>query len=409
MIVMPECISLTPAGGAGTRIKALTTDRLKPSVPFGGIYRIIDFALNNLYNSGLKDHNYFLVQAKAKSLNDHFDEWKIQRHFHIHSIAPGQTEMEWYKGSADAIRLNMDIVRNEKPDYVVILSGDHVYKMDYRPFIRYHIENHKRNGTALTISTIEVPKERAKDFGIIDVDGPMVTGFREKPREMPKEESVLASMGIYIFDAKVLMDVFSDGGIDIGRNIVPNMLGLHKISAYNYTKENKIIEELYEMRDGMRNVVVAESPDSGYWMDVGKVHSYYKASMDLVGATPKFNLYGKRWPFWSVYSGNLPPAKLSDGSLVSPGCILGGNTVVSKSIISPMVIMQDARISDSILGERVQVGPGCDIRRAIIDKDVRIPPGTIIGHDYREDLRRGFDVGDEKPDYIAIVGKGFEF
>ena len=383
------------AGGKGERLWPLTKDRTKPAVPFGGIYRIIDFTLSNCINSGLRKM-YVLTQYKSASLQKHIRlGWNIlsSELGEYIELLPAQQRVgdTWYLGTADAIYQNLYTLEIDKTDEVLILAGDHIYKMNYYTMIDFHREV----DADLTVGVVEVNKERASHLGVVDVDTlGRVTGFQEKParpKTIPnKPEKVYASMGIYVFKHNVLeqelMEDAKDGGKsnhDFGKDIIPQMLkkGL-KVAAYNFIDENK--------------------KEAQYWRDIGTIDAYYEANMDLVEVDPVFNLYDKEWPI-RTYQEQFPPGKtvfsgeevtgrvgLALDSFVAGGCIISGGRV-QRSILSPNVrINSYSQVYDSILMEGVNVGRHAKIKHAIIDKDVVIPQGMVIGYDPAEDRKRFF-------------------
>ena len=384
---MKKALALILAGGRGERLYPLTRDRAKPAVPFGAIYRIIDFTLSNCLNSGIR-RIYALTQYKSTSLHRH-----IQLGWNILSAplgefieaVPAQQRIDehWYQGTADAIFQNINILQTERPDIVLILSGDHIYKMDYRKMIAYHLEKE----ADLTVAAIRMDRELSKEFGVIEVDGDWrIIGFQEKPEE-PKTilgdpGTILASMGVYLFNTEVLVrrlieDTRSESSHDFGKDIIPMMIGKDRIFAFDF-------------RQG-------DWGGTGYWRDVGTLDAYYEANMDLISITPQLNLYDPQWPILT-YQPPSPPAKtvwIEGGrvgtalnSIISNGCIISGGNV-KRSILSPKVTIHSfAEIEDSILLEGVDVGRNARIKRTIIDKEVQIPPGMEIGYHLDEDAKR---------------------
>ncbi len=382
------------AGGKGERLWPLTKDRTKPAVPFGGIYRIIDFALSNCINSNLRKI-YVLTQYKSASLQRHIRlGWNIlssELDEYIELLPAQQRVREsWYLGTADAIFQNLNTLEIDQPDDVVILSGDHVYKMDYAEMINFH----RQVGADVTVGVVEVEKSLSPQFGVVEVDKKgRVRDFQEKPpspRAIPnKPEKIYASMGIYVFKNSVLVKQLHEdaedekSSHDFGRDIIPKMVkdGL-KVVSHNLTGQNK--------------------KEAMYWRDIGTIDAYYEANMDLIQVNPVFNLYDKEWPI-RTYQEQFPPAKtvfageeitgrvgLALDSLVSGGCIISGGQV-KRSILSCNVrINSYSQVSESILMEGVNVGRYAKIKRSIIDKDVNIPPGTVIGYDPVEDKKRFF-------------------
>ena len=399
-------LTMVLAGGMGERLYPLTRDRAKPAVPFGGRYRIIDFVLNNFINSGFFKIKV-LTQFKSNSLIQHITHtWRLVPEIgHYVDVVPAQMRKGpfWFRGTADAVYQNLELIFDERPDYVCVFGGDHIYKMDVNQMLQYHIDH----DADLTIATIPVPLEEAQHFGIVEVDeNNKVTGFVEKPKEGAKTipgrpDMVLASMGNYIFKAKVMTEVLEhnalrDAAHDFGKQIIPQMYPGMKVYAYDFAT-NRIPGE-----EGM-----------GYWRDVGTIDSYYAASMDLVAVTPAFNLYNHRWPIVSSAL-NLPPAKfvfadakshrigLATDSLVTDGSIISGGTI-NRSILFPRVkINSFAHVDESILMDGVEIGRYSRIRRAIIDKGVRIPAKSTIGYDLERDAQR-FTVTDSG---IVVVPKG---
>jgi glucose-1-phosphate adenylyltransferase len=388
-------LTIVLAGGKGTRLEPLTRDRAKPAVPFGGIYRIIDFPLSNCINSGLRQI-MVLTQYKARSLDRHLtNAWTfLSRELgEFIEVLPPQQRIDehWYKGTADAIYQNIYSIEKEDPEYVLILAGDHIYKMDYGDMLRQHLER----SADLTIGCIPVPLRESIHFGVMQVDKQdKVIGFQEKPREaspLPDDpHRCLGSMGIYVFAAKLLYELLlqdagrQDSEHDFGKNIIPRMMETHKVFAFRF-------------RDKNRKAVP-------YWRDVGTLDAYYQANMDLVEIDPVLNLYDRDWPI-RTWQPQMPPPKFvfSDegtgqhvrrgeaiDSMVCQGCIISGGHV-RKSILAPDVRVNSyALVESSILFEGVDIGRNCRIRRAIIDKDVKVPQASTIGYDLEQDKARGF-------------------
>ena len=391
-------IAMVLAGGKGERLSPLTLRRAKPSVAFGGKYKIIDFVLSNLFNSGIKKV-YILTQYRAYSLNKHIREswgkWTGLGEFYVAISPETRSESEeWFKGTADAILQYLRFVESSDADYVAIFGGDHIYKMDVSQMINYH----RMNRADITIAGLEVPIADAVRFGVFSVDDDFrVTGFAEKPEEpetIPGRDTCLASMGNYIFSTRKLIEVLLEGkkkheDLDFGKHVIPMMLAsADRVFAYNFN-DNLI--------PGMK------AEERGYWKDVGTIESYYEANMDLINVSPQLNLYNYRWPILTN-QGNLPPAKtvFDDGerrgqnidSYVCAGCITSGSTV-RRSIIGPRSkINSYSLVEDSILFENVTIGRHVKIRKTIIDKDVVIADGSSIGYDFEEDRRRGYTVTD---------------
>ena len=417
MIAVDKVLALVMAGGAGERLQPLTRERSKSAVPFGGKYRIIDFTLSNCLNSGLRQI-YVLTQYRSGSLHKHIqDGWGISvsglGDFIYCVPAQQKRGADWYRGTADAIRQNLDLVTGKDIESVLILSGDHLYKMNYLQMVAYH----RMKNADITTSAIRVRKEQAaRTLGVLEVDRTYrMIGFEEKPTQ-PKTiadapEHVLASMGIYIFKVATLIKALKQPGDDFGRDVVPRMIGEgRKVFAYDYEKENRIEDFVVEVKEGRRQkILVDRTRDSSYWKDVGTIDSYYEANMELVGVDPLFNLYGERWPL-RTYQRPLPPTKVVLGgstpdSIVSEGCIVSGGTV-RKSILSPGVVVErDAVVEESIVFDDVNIEPGARIRRAIIDKEARIQSGASVGHDLEADKTRGCTISDTG---IVVVPKGVD-
>ena len=389
-------IAMVLAGGKGERLSPLTLRRAKPSVSFGGKYKIIDFVLSNLFNSGIKKV-YILTQYRAYSLNKHIREswgkWTGLGEFYV-AISPetSSESEEWFKGTADAILQYLRFVESSDADYVAIFGGDHIYKMD----ITQMINAHRMNRADITIAALEVPAEEAVRFGVFSVDDDArVMAFTEKPavpETIPGRDTCLASMGNYIFSTKKLIAVLLEGkkhheDLDFGKHVIPMMLeSADRVFAYNFN-DNQI--------PGMK------AEERGYWKDVGTIDSYYEANMDLINVSPQLNLYNYKWPILTN-QGNLPPAKtvFDDGdrrgvnidSYVCAGCITSGSTV-RRSILGPRCkINSYSLVEDSILFENVTIGRHVKIRRAIIDKGMVITDGSTIGYDTDSDLRNGYTV-----------------
>ncbi len=389
-------IAMVLAGGKGERLSPLTMRRAKPSVAFGGKYKIIDFVLSNLFNSGIRKV-YILTQYRAYSLNKHIREswgrWTGLGEFYV-AISPetSSESEEWFKGTADAILQYLRFVESSDADYVAVFGGDHIYKMD----VTQMIASHRMNRADITIAALEVPAEEASRFGVFSVDEDFrVVGFSEKPTDperIPGRDTCFASMGNYIFSTKKLIEILQEAkkhyeDLDFGKHIIPMMLANDdRVFAYNFN--DNIIP-------GMK------AEERGYWKDVGTIDSYYEANMDLVKVSPQLNLYNYKWPILTN-QGNLPPAKTvfddderrgqNIDSYVCGGCITSGS-LVKRSILGPMCRVNSySVVEDSILFENVVIGRHARIRRAIIDKNVMIPDGTVIGYDHEKDLRRGYTV-----------------
>ena len=412
---MDKVLAIIMAGGVGDRLQPLTRDRAKSAVPFGGKFRLVDFTLSNCVNSGLRQI-FVLTQYRSTSLHRHIQEgWGISSSGlgdYIYCM-PAQQKLglDWYRGTADAVRQNLDLIRGKDVEHILILSGDHVYKMNYLLMVAFH----RMKNAGLTISAIRVRKEQAVGrLGVFEMDQDgRVIGFEEKPTQprtiADSPDYVLASMGIYVFKANTLREALKGQEDDFARDIIPIMTGNGRnIFVYDYEKENKIEDFVVEVKEGRRQkVLVDRTRDSSYWKDVGTVDSYYEASMDLVGVDPLFNLYGQKWPI-RTYQRPLPPSKCIIGgriheSVVCDGCIVSGGTVHS-SILSPGVVVErDALVEESIIFDDVNIEPRARIRRAIIDKETRIQADTSIGYDLEADERRGCTVSDTG---IVVVPKG---
>ena len=414
-ITMGRVQTIVMAGGAGERLRPLTRGRSKASVPFGGKYLIIDFTLSNCINSGIRQISV-LTQYLSDSLHKHIQNgWGISNSRlgdYIYCV-PAQQKVgtDWYLGTADAIRQNLDLIKGNDDDPVLILSGDHIYKMDYRQIVAYH----EMKNADITISAVRIRAEEAAGrLGVLEEDQEhRVTGFHEKPPQSKTiagaEEHVLGSMGVYIFRTGTLKEALQEPGDDFGKGIIPNAIneGLN-ILLYDYEKENKIEDFAVEVEEGTRHkFLVDRTRDSSYWRDIGSIDSYYEASMDLVSVDPPFNLYGEQWPL-RAYERSLPPSKFifegkASNSMVSDGCIISGGTVW-KSILSPGVIVErDAIIEESIIFDDVDIEPGAKIKRAIIDTGVRIKSGVSIGYDLEADARKDCTISDKG---IAVVPEG---
>lgn len=402
--IIQNAVAFILAGGVGARLHGLTKDRAKPAVPFGGKYRIIDFTLSNCVNSGIRKI-FLLPQYKSHSLVRHTtDAWNILSpelgEFVTHLSPQMRVGEDWYKGTADAVYQNLYHLEQIDADDVLILSGDHIYKMDYSHFIRQH---HQQRAD-LTISTVEVPIEEAARFGVIEVDRDgRVKGFDEKPekpKHLPgKPGTTLVSMGIYIFRRDVLVDILNEDSKlntthDFGKDIMPSMYPGKRVFAYRF---------------GMGS----SRRDATYWRDIGTIDAYWQANMDLASVSPVFNLYDRNWPI-RTYEGQYPPAKtvFADeekgragkalDSIICSGVIISGGRV-ERSILSPGVrINSYADVRESILLHNVVIGMKTRVRRAIIDKDVRVPGGMKIGYDLARDRER-FHVSD---DGIVVIPKG---
>lgn len=412
---MQRLLVMIMAGGVGERLLPLTRERAKSAVPFGGKYRLIDLALSNCVNSGVRCI-LVLTQYRSGSLHMHIEEgWAIS-HSHlgdyIYCVPPQQKlGADGYGGTADAVRQNLDLIARRDASAVLILSGDHVYKMNYQQMLSYH-NSHR---SQLTVAAVRVKKsEAAHRLGVLEMgDDKRLVGFEEKPAEPKTMASApdfcLASMGIYLFDAEYLKEALASEGDDFGKQIIPQLLQTeHRIFVYDYETQNRIEDFTVRVRGRKRKrVLVPRTPDSTYWRDVGTIDSYYEASMDLLGEDPLFNMYGQNWPF-RTNERPLPPSKCMLGgsvqdSMMCDGCVINGGHV-SDSILSPgVVIEKGALVEHSIVLDDVVVEPGAMIKRAIIDKDCNIQSGATLGYDLEADKKRGCTVSASG---IVVVPKG---
>ena len=420
---MKDILAIIMAGGKGERLAPLTWDRSKPSVPFGGAYRLIDITLSNAVNSGIYKV-MVLPQYKSQSLVDHLEAgWNIfsfDLGHYLRIVSPQmRTGDAWYRGTADSVRQNAYLLeRDHAVGHVLILSGDHVYKMNYNKFR----EHHQKKGAQVSIAVIEVDRAMACAYGVAEVDQDLrIRAFHEKPDDpvcIPGDEGhSLASMGIYLFDKDVLLEALDEmEGMDFGHDIIPALLKKYKVVAYPYKGLNKIRDYAWRTDDSGRRVLNLEerSTDSGYWRDVGSLDAYWNANMDLCGVDPYFNLYGRLWPI-RTYRRQLPPAKfvfneklndpprqgLALESLVGQGCIISGS-LVRSSVLSPNVVVQSwARVDESVIMDDVIIGRHSRIKKAIIDKGNHLPEGTEIGINPRQDAEQ-FTV---TPRGITVVPK----
>ncbi len=409
MSTQQRIFGMVLAGGEGKRLMPLTADRAKPAVPFGGSYRLIDFALSNLINSGLR-RIVVLTQYKSHSLDRHISQtWRMSPLLGAYvASVPAQQRLgkRWFSGSADAILQSMNLLSDERPDIVVVVGADHVYRMDFALMIEAHIAS----GKGVTVAAIRQPMSLANQFGVIEVDAKnpkRIAAFLEKPND-PKglpdsPNEVLASMGNYVFTASALIEAIEqdgerdDSSHDMGGDIVPYMVGRDDAGVYDFT---------YNQIPG------STERDHSYWRDVGTIDSYYDAHMDLISVMPVFNLYNAEWPIFTQQI-NLPPAKfVHDGegnqgrttdSIVSLGTVVSGG-VVERSVLSPWVkVNSHALVTDSVLLDGVQIGRNSTVRRAILDKGVVVTDGAMVGIDRQRDIDRGFTVTDTG---ITVVGKG---
>jgi len=383
-----QTLAIILAGGKGSRLKQLTRWRAKPAVPFGGKFRIIDFPLSNCINSGIRSIAV-VTQYKAHSLIRHIQQgWSFLRgeFGEFVELLPAQQRIDasWYAGTADAVYQNLDIIRRHDPGYILILAGDHIYKMDYGPMIAHHVEK----GADMTVGCIEVDLDMARAFGVMSVDGDgRVVEFQEKPdrpQPMPDNpDQALASMGIYVFNPdflyeQLIKDADTPGSShDFGKDIIPAIIDKYRVHAYPF-------------RD-------AATGRTAYWRDVGTIDSYWAANMELIGVTPDLNLYDREWPIWT-YQEQLPPAKfvfdnpkwrgMAVDSMVSGGCIISGATVRHSLLFSSVVVREEAEVEDSVILPEVTVGRGARLRKVVVDKGCTIPEGMVIGYDHKKDAER---------------------
>ena len=381
-------LAIVMAGGRGERLRQLTEDRCKPATPFGGKFRIVDFVLSNCLNSGIRQISV-LTQYKAHSLIQHIQRgWGYLRgeFGEFVEIIPAQQRRgsDWYQGTADALWQNMDIIKAHRPLHVLVLAGDHIYKMDYGPMIGFHVEN----DADVTVGVVEVPVARAREFGVLAVDeSHRVLNFLEKPRDPPplpgRPDVALASMGIYVFNPKLLEKLLRsdaedpDSAHDFGKNIIPAAIDNLRVYAYPFE----------DVRTKAQN----------YWRDVGTVDAYYEANLELVQVSPELNIYDEQWPIWT-YQEQLPPAKFvfddvdrrgcAIDSMVSGGCIISGSRVSNSLLFSNVRVHDRSEVDRSVVLPRVRIGERCVIRNAIVDEGTTVPDGTRIGVDPVADAER---------------------
>ena len=406
-----KVLGMILAGGEGSRLYPLTQQRAKPAVPFGGKYRLIDFALSNFINSRIFSI-YVLTQFKSQSLTEHLQEsWRfssiLRDHFILPFPAQQRTGNSWYRGTADAIYQNINLIEDSDFDIIAIFGADHIYRMDLQQMIDFHV----RKRADVTISALPVPLKDASSLGVIQVqEKQRVTGFKEKPKR-PKPipgrpNEAFASMGNYLFNKAVLIELLYEDAADVesshdfGKDILPRIFNKSRVFAYDFRRNH---------------ISGLTKKEIGYWRDVGTIKAFWEANMDLRNVKPEFNLYNKNWPIKTANYGT-PPAKFvfnEDGrrgqaidSIVAEGSIISGG-IVQKSVIGRDVsIDSGAVVINSLLMDRVKIGKNCKINMAIIDKDVEVPPGTTLGYDLEQDKKRFF-VDDESN--IIVIPKGFKF
>lgn len=422
------------AGGAGERLRPLTDDRAKPAVLFGGTYRIVDFTLSNCINSGIR-RVFVLTQYKSHALSNHLRAtygFFSRRLGEFIDEIPAQMQMgaSWYKGTADAVRQNLALVEQHSPRQVLVLSGDQLYKMDYRTMQRFHQDR----GARVTVAVARVDVDEARSaYGVVQVDRDgRVVEFVEKSREpptIPGTRDCLANMGIYLFDYHTLREWLALAGDDFGHDILTRMIARHEpVLAYDFSKLNAIEEFESVEHEGRRfKRLVPRATDSDYWRDVGTLEAYWTATLDLVSLAPRFNLYGELWPIFSSPQ-HHPPAKFVHespdrvgealNSIVCDGVIISG-AKVRNSVLSPGIYVHSYSLIENsvMLGgsvergtlEETSVGRHCRIRNAIVDENVSLREGTVIGYDIAEDERRGFKVQPlaGRSDYLVVVPRGF--
>ena len=407
MALDPKVLVMVLAGGEGKRLLPLTNDRAKPAVPFGGTYRIIDFALSNFANAGYLKI-VVLTQYKSHSLDRHISQtWRFSTLLDNY-VTPVPAQMrrgpQWFRGSADAVYQNLNLIYDERPDIVAVFGADHIYRMDPRQMV----DQHRARGAGVTVAAIPVPRAEASQFGVIEADHDgRIIAFHEKsasPPTMPGDDTrCLASMGNYVFDTQTLIDIVTPNEdeplFDMGGDVIPALTRQGVAQVYDFST----------------NVIPGQDErENGYWRDVGTIDAFYEANMDLIAPVPVFNLYNERWPVYT-YRKALPPAKVSrgvggepafvDGSLLSQGSIVSGSHV-ERSIISPRVFIDhDAHVTDSIIMEGVHIGAGARLNRCIVDKNVVIPNFERIGLDRVADSER-YTVSDNG---IVVIEKERRF
>ncbi len=408
-MALKKVLAVVLAGGEGKRLMPLTADRAKPAVPFAGSYRLIDFALSNLVNSGYLQI-VVLTQYKSHSLDRHVSEtWRMstQLQQYIASVPAQQRRgKSWFLGSANAIYQSLNLIHDAQPDIVVVIGADHVYRMDFEQMVNAHVAS----GASVSVAAVRQPMNLVDQFGVIEVDSndpTRIAAFVEKPKTTPglpdDPNSFLASMGNYVFTADALVKALEEDAArldtkhDMGGDIIPHFVDRKDAAVYDFTT----------------NLIPGSTErDRQYWRDVGTMDSYYDANMDLISPLPLFNLYNLQWPIYTRQSVS-PPAKFvrsatgrsgeAHDSIVSAGVVISGGTVRGSVLATDVFVEESAEVTGSVLMDKVSIGPGAVVRRAIIDKNVKIPAGARIGVDRELDLSRGFAVTDSG---LTILSKG---
>jgi glucose-1-phosphate adenylyltransferase len=422
-------LAVIMAGGMGERLRPLTDVRAKPAVPFGAIYRIIDFTLSNCINSDVRQI-LVLTQYKSRSLSRHLAlgfNFLSPRLDEFITEVPAQMQLgsHWYKGTADALRQNLAFIDSVAADTVLVLAGDHIYKMDYRRLRHFHLEREAK----LTVSVIRVPAAvAAGQYGVLEVDGTgRIVGFEEKPQRpkcIPGTTDCMASMGIYIFGSRALHQWLDNELLDFGRDVIPAMVRAEEpVYAFDFTSQNQIEDYVAVSRGGERIKILCQTEDAGYWRDVGTLDSFWQANLDLVAVRPAFSLYGERWPIFRSPT-FFPPAKfvheeehrtgMALRSVVAEGVVISGATVRASVVGAGTFIQSYAQVESSVIfgGHlhrdlllETSIGRHCRIRNAIVDRHVTMREGTVIGYDRAEDERRGLKTAAiaGTSDYVVAV------